>query len=242
VLKIPLSINRPNEKLADIVAVCNFEGVQAGKDYYGILELKPGGSQAEVKRQFRRLAMRYHPDRHHGGNVETNAAYADVQEAYRVLSTPQLRQAYLQQRWLSRAAGRSQGSTKPQTPLTLLESCEQLRAYANGLDLYRMDHEGLAQALLQVLAPHQLTLLAAAQNKQVTRAVAEKLLDICALVRFDALQPVWKPLQALAELADMSPAYRTFATAKRKAYWWHKNQYWIIVLATVGICLMMVLT
>ena len=62
------------------------------RDYYEVLEVRRGASDAEIKRSFRRLAQKWHPD------VNTDAAAAErfkeLNEAYQVLSDPQKRQAY----------------------------------------------------------------------------------------------------------------------------------------------------
>ena len=62
------------------------------RDYYELLEVKRGASDAEIKRSFRRLAQRWHPD------VNTDAGaderFKELNEAYQVLSDPQKRQAY----------------------------------------------------------------------------------------------------------------------------------------------------
>jgi molecular chaperone DnaJ len=62
------------------------------RDYYEILELRRGASDAEIKRSFRRLAQKWHPD----VNTDSSAAerFKELNEAYQVLSDPQKRQAY----------------------------------------------------------------------------------------------------------------------------------------------------
>ncbi|NNK80296.1 MAG: DnaJ domain-containing protein, partial [Flavobacteriales bacterium] len=62
------------------------------KNYYKILGLEKGASPGEIKRAYRRLAMRYHPDR----NAEPRAAQAFilVNEAYEFLSDPGRRASY----------------------------------------------------------------------------------------------------------------------------------------------------
>src|SRR5688572_22160332 len=62
------------------------------KDYYKILGLARDASQDEIKRVYRRLARKYHPD----VSKETNAEdrFKEVQEAYEVLKDPEKRAAY----------------------------------------------------------------------------------------------------------------------------------------------------
>jgi len=63
------------------------------KDYYDILGIQKNASDAEIKKAFRRLAMKYHPDRTQG-DKELESKFKEVQEAYEILSDPQKRAAY----------------------------------------------------------------------------------------------------------------------------------------------------
>jgi molecular chaperone DnaJ len=62
------------------------------RDYYEVLGVARGASDEEVKRAYRRLAQRWHPD----VNTEpgADARFKELNEAYQVLSDPQRRQAY----------------------------------------------------------------------------------------------------------------------------------------------------
>lgn len=63
------------------------------KDYYDILGVSRGVNEADLKKAFRRLAMKYHPDRN-PDNKESESKFKEIKEAYEVLSNPQKRQAY----------------------------------------------------------------------------------------------------------------------------------------------------
>ncbi len=59
-------------------------------DYYKVLKVPPNASTAEIKRAYRRLAKKFHPDLH-GGSEEATRRFALIVEAYEVLSNPQER-------------------------------------------------------------------------------------------------------------------------------------------------------
>lgn len=62
------------------------------KDYYTIMGLKPQATADEIKRAYRKLARKYHPDVSQEPNAE--AKFKEVGEAYEVLKDPEKRRAY----------------------------------------------------------------------------------------------------------------------------------------------------
>jgi molecular chaperone DnaJ len=63
----------------------------AMRDYYDVLGVAPGAGADEIKRAYRQLARRYHPDI---SGDERGAAFLDVSRAYHVLRDPERRRAY----------------------------------------------------------------------------------------------------------------------------------------------------
>ncbi|MEM8719322.1 MAG: DnaJ C-terminal domain-containing protein [Cyanobacteria bacterium P01_G01_bin.39] len=63
------------------------------KDYYAILGVKKTAQTDEIKKQFRKLALRYHPDRNQG-NEAAEAKFKEISEAYDVLSDEDKRSQY----------------------------------------------------------------------------------------------------------------------------------------------------
>jgi molecular chaperone DnaJ len=65
----------------------------AKRDYYKILDLARTASEADIKKSYRRLAMKFHPDRNPGDH-EAEDKFKEAKEAYEVLSDTQKRAVY----------------------------------------------------------------------------------------------------------------------------------------------------
>ncbi len=65
----------------------------AKRDYYETLNVRRDASAEELKKAYRRLAMKYHPDRN-PGDSEAEAQFKEAKEAYEILSDSQKRAAY----------------------------------------------------------------------------------------------------------------------------------------------------
>ena len=65
----------------------------AKRDYYDILGISRNADQAEIKSAYRKLAIKYHPDKN-PGNSEAEEKFKEAAEAYEVLSNTEKRQRY----------------------------------------------------------------------------------------------------------------------------------------------------
>ena len=63
------------------------------RDYYEVLGVQKSASADEIKKAYRKAAMKYHPDRN-PGDKEAEAKFKEVGEAYEVLSDDSKRQRY----------------------------------------------------------------------------------------------------------------------------------------------------
>lgn len=65
----------------------------AKRDYYEVLGVKKNASADDIKRAYRRMAMKYHPDKN-PDDKSAEAKFKECAEAYEVLSDPEKRQRY----------------------------------------------------------------------------------------------------------------------------------------------------
>ncbi|EFJ14233.1 hypothetical protein SELMODRAFT_109399, partial [Selaginella moellendorffii] len=63
------------------------------KSYYEILEVSKSASESQIKRAYRKLALKYHPDKN-PGNEEANKKFTELTNAYEVLIDEEKRQIY----------------------------------------------------------------------------------------------------------------------------------------------------
>lgn len=62
-------------------------------DYYKVLEIPKGAGEADIKKAYRRLSKKYHPDAN-PGDAQAEKRFMEISEAYSVLGDKEKRQAY----------------------------------------------------------------------------------------------------------------------------------------------------
>ncbi len=119
------------------------------KDYYQILERDPSASFPEEKKPYRKLAKQYHPDKNNNDPYAT-ALFADIKEAYEMLTDPAKKEYYLQQRWYHQSTG-NRKTQEVITPVTVLKQALELEQYVSKIDVFRMDKMGLQQYIMDLI-------------------------------------------------------------------------------------------
>lgn len=63
------------------------------RNYYEILEIDKNATQEEIKKAYRKLSLKYHPDKNRG-NKEAEEKFKEINKAYQILSDPQTKSIY----------------------------------------------------------------------------------------------------------------------------------------------------
>ena len=109
-------------------------------DYYRVLGVKPSSSAAEIKKAYRKLAMRWHPDKNPDKADEALAVFQDVGEAYTVLTDKQKP---------SKAEAATQKLARINEAYTVLGDADKRRMH----DLQRSDAAGPSSGMLSAGHP-----------------------------------------------------------------------------------------
>ena len=65
------------------------------KSYYDILEISANATEAEIKKAYRTLALKWHPDKNPNNLKEAEKRFKEISEAYEVLSDSIIKQNFL---------------------------------------------------------------------------------------------------------------------------------------------------
>ena len=123
------------------------------KDYYQILEVESGADQSTIKKSYRRLAMKFHPDKSLLPHFD-ESLFRDIQEAYEVLSNPSKREQYHYERWLQQSMGaKLQGHLSAYQIYQLIIDSEK---YLSGIDQFRINDYTLLNMLLNLFSPSRI--------------------------------------------------------------------------------------
>ncbi len=120
------------------------------KDYYKILDVGPSASFAEIRKAYRKLALKYHPDTTNN-DPSARARFVEIKEAYETLSHPVRKAKYLQQRWYNQAIA-FRKTAMPLSPENFLKQALELEKYLSVQDQFRINREGLALYILSMLS------------------------------------------------------------------------------------------
>lgn len=62
-----------------------------GKNYYEMLELTSNATESDIKKAYRKLALKWHPDKNPENQKEAEKRFKEISEAYEVLSDSKLK-------------------------------------------------------------------------------------------------------------------------------------------------------
>lgn len=189
------------------------------KNYYKILELDHTATADEVKKAYRRMAMKYHPDKS-GQDAFAESFFREVQEAYDILGDAGTRAKYDEELWLAGMTERAR-SHEQVSPMWILKEAIKLNNHMATVDVYRMNHRALHDYIFQLLNDHHMATLQQAGETSVNEQVVKMLVQATRALRYSYMQPVAGRLILLAgdDVASIRMVHHALAGRRRQAAW-----------------------
>ena len=210
------------------------------KDYYKILGVKPSATTAEIKKAYRTLAFKYHPDKNPENSL-SEAHFKEIQEAYATLSDATKRTAYNDERWLSGMGGKTQYK-EAVTPAWLLKICRELTASLTTMDTHRMSQKALQAYVLLILSDSHLGVLQQEGNEPANKTIVSELIKATERLQVKYLDEIEQRLILLANNnPEMLQAIDEHVEERMKEARREKLLPYIVALVTIALCVFMYL-
>jgi molecular chaperone DnaJ len=210
------------------------------KDYYKILNVSPTAGSNEIRKAFRSLALKYHPDKTNGDRYK-EAMFREVQEAYETLSDQKSREEYNYKRWYTRSLGKS--FTEPAlTPVQILAETQRLADYIASVNDLQVDFDLLSARIRTILSDDNLGILSQFNDELINQKVIRLLLRTCDPLPLNYVEPI-SILMAKVAANDnvLLKEIKEYTDNRFSSEYWQKRAGWLVALLVVFICWLMYL-
>ena len=208
------------------------------KDHYKTLGVSNSATPAEIKKAYRALAVKYHPDKN-PDNTLAEAAFKEIQEAYSILSNPEKRAIYDDERWLL-GMGTKTRYTEAVTPGWLLRVSKELNESLSKMDTYRMSQRALKEYILLILSDAHLGVLLQHDDKDTNAAIIYELLKAGKKLEVQYLREIDERLVTLAATnKDLQQTISEYMESRMRKARQERLQPYFIMLITVLLCVLM---
>ena len=211
------------------------------KDYYKTLGTSPTASDSDIKKAYRKLALKYHPDTN-GGNAVADAQYMEIKEAYEVLIDPVQREEYNYKRWYNRTIGKD-FTYKPLTAHAVLEECKKLTNYLAGVNQFQIEYDALNHHILALLSDNNMAILQQSGENLLINQVIKLLLHATSHLPFRYHAPIIEKLSVLAgDDREMKEKIALHIKHHQQKALYEKYKVAAVIIFTVVICLIIYLS
>ena len=205
------------------------------KNYYQILGVPPGASNAEIKAAYRRLALIYHPDKN-TDDPTSSYVFQEINEAYQILSNNSARADYHRS---FEAEGKKFGQAQTLffSAELLLVKLGHMRKALDETDPYRMNTDAVFEELEQLFSTYHLSILEKENNTTLTAKITVTCLAVISYL------PKKEQLIITADLNRLpgqSPnAIADFLKKQGQKWFWDRYKIWVVLFVTVLLCLLL---
>ncbi|HRN56298.1 MAG TPA: J domain-containing protein [Agriterribacter sp.] len=207
----------------------------AFKNHYKTLGIAPGASLDVIKKEFRKLALQYHPDVN-AGNTFAALQFRELQEAYETLSHPSKRARYHSE-WKWRFPNTDIHLNLGQTPAAILNDCIKLNKQMAFMDMFRMNKEVIYHRIKDILSESNMNVLLHHKDEALNQKLALQVISASSELPYQYTASIAAQLKILAGSNEAAvKTIRTFVQASKRRNYWEKYYPLLVLLITLIIC------
>lgn len=207
------------------------------KDYYQVLQVSPNATAEEIKKSYRRLAFKYHPDKNHDDTL-AEAVFRQVIEAYEVLSDPLKRDDYNKKTFsVYSNFQQKKKKYKPVTSQNILQECMELSKLVTTINTFKINRDALLFSLKNILSPLHLSVLKEENNKQLKSQILRYLIKSCTPLQAIQMETLSSSLLQIAEDDEKaSEELQAFLRKKKREDLWDRYKFLVVIIITAILC------
>ncbi|HRH59638.1 MAG TPA: DnaJ domain-containing protein [Chitinophagaceae bacterium] len=211
----------------------------SSKDYYKILGVAPDASGQAIKKAYRKLAMKYHPDKNAGDGF-TEDVFKEINEAYEIIGDPKKREDYHYKRLYTYNYKYKEAAKA--TPQSVLEETEQLLQQVNQSNPFRINRDALYFKMEQILSAETIEMLLTENTPEQNSVIIQKMVQAAKPLQLPHTEKLAAALYALANTnAEANKLIQNFLQQKRNEYFWNRYKVAGAVILAILLCLMIFL-
>jgi hypothetical protein len=201
-------------------------------DYYKLLGVLPNATTEEIKKAYRQLALKYHPDRN-PGDKNSEMFFKKVTEAYTILSDPEERENYNYEYKKSQQSTGNQNQQQNQsapkqeqqvTPQVILTIFQDIRKKVSGIDKNRINQSALYNSLNKLLSANNLNFLISWGDTNTNKQIIKEVMTCCKALAYPYVEKLSPKLAKLAG-SDNETIQKIFSFNKQQKYWSYWTRY-----------------
>lgn len=210
------------------------------KDYYKVLGVAPTAGMHEIKKAYRRLAIKFHPDTNEG-DTSNEMQFMEIKEAYEVLIDPAQREEYNYKRWYNRTIGKD-FVYKPHTAHEILNECKKLNNYLSGINQFHIEYDGLNHHIHELLSDTNVNILQQSGELLVVNQVVKLMLHAANHLPFKYQPSITDKIKILAgDDKELNEKIEWHNKQQRQKALFEKYKVAAVIIFTILICLIIYL-
>jgi molecular chaperone DnaJ len=207
--------------------------MEPAKDHYRALNVSPTATTEEIKKAFRKLALKYHPDKNDSPGAVRQ--FASIHESYLVLSDRKKRTEYNYKRYTQ--SPQRAARTVIQSAEAVLFLSNQLKKEILSKDPYRIDRDLLFFQLSDLLSDEAIFVIKESASPEIIENIVSNIITCMKFLSYEFCKEIIQKMHPLQILTPRIKEELDYALQQSKQqYYWNRYQALIALIVAGVVC------